>query len=298
MRRKRGTLITFTILSSDPKKSAIRFLVPNRWIRWSGAGIVLFAAAFCFSTYMNIHQQEKITRLAAELAEEKGKNAQLTQAIGVLEKKSGETIRYLEELAMLEQQVRSYINELPEVIEPTGGVHISLEQSGFENTLDATTKTEALVERYKETLALIGDWKTDLASTPTAWPTVPNVLTSDFGVRQDPFYHSLSFHSGIDIRGYYGTPVFATADGEVVDARYFGGYGNMIKIRHSGEIETVYGHLSAIHVKPGEKVRKGQTIGEIGSTGRSTGPHLHYEVLKNGKPVDPKSYIIDLALKQ
>lgn len=127
--------------------------------------------------------------------------------------------------------------------------------------------------------------------TPSIWPTKSRKVTSSFGYRKDPFTGRPSHHTGIDIGGKYGDPVYATADGVVSFVGYDSSHGNNIIIDHSGGIKTRYMHLSKNLVKKGVKVTKGDLIGQIGSTGRSTGAHLHYEVIKNGKQVDPRPYM-------
>jgi hypothetical protein len=127
--------------------------------------------------------------------------------------------------------------------------------------------------------------------TPSIWPTQSRKVTSSFGYRKDPFTSKASFHEGIDIGGNYGEAVYATADGTVQSAGWHSSRGYNIIINHGNGIKTWYMHLSKILVKTGNKVEKGQHIGKIGSTGRSTGPHLHYEVIKNGRTIDPKPYL-------
>jgi murein DD-endopeptidase MepM/ murein hydrolase activator NlpD len=116
-------------------------------------------------------------------------------------------------------------------------------------------------------------------------------VTSTFGYRTDPFFGRPALHTGIDFRGEYGEPVRATAAGRVVTAGQAGGYGNLVEIDHGSGLATRYGHLSRIAVEAGQWVSAGAVIGAIGSTGRSTGPHLHYEVRVDGAPVDPSRYI-------
>ncbi|MXV51091.1 peptidoglycan DD-metalloendopeptidase family protein [Pedobacter sp. HMF7647] len=131
----------------------------------------------------------------------------------------------------------------------------------------------------------------DVASTPMGYPKVSD-LTSFFGYRSDPFNGGhAEFHPGIDFRGNKGDKVTCTANGTVVSAGWSNGYGNCVRIRHANNYETLYGHLSKINVSEGEKVKVGDNIGLVGSTGRSTGNHLHYEVRKNGKLVNPVNYL-------
>lgn len=120
----------------------------------------------------------------------------------------------------------------------------------------------------------------------------PGTITSTFGHRENPFSgEGIETHKGIDIRAAWGSPVKAMAKGEVEFAGLRGGFGNCIMIKHGNGFETLYGHLSKILVSVGEKIDIGQQIGNVGSTGRSTGPHLHYEIHKNGEKIDPKNFL-------
>jgi murein DD-endopeptidase MepM/ murein hydrolase activator NlpD len=116
-------------------------------------------------------------------------------------------------------------------------------------------------------------------------------MSSPFGVRIDPFLHQPAMHTGIDLRGNLGDPVHATAAGKIVKAGWEGGYGQMVEIDHGEGLSSRYGHLSEIDVTVGQKVRIGQVIGRLGSTGRSTGPHLHYETRINGEAVNPTKFL-------
>jgi murein DD-endopeptidase MepM/ murein hydrolase activator NlpD len=124
------------------------------------------------------------------------------------------------------------------------------------------------------------------AATPSIWPT-HGWLTGTFGGRSDPFSHEPAFHQGLDIATDKGQHVFATADGTVESASYTGDYGNLIVLKHGFGLTTRYGHLSGFTVKPGQTVKRGDVIGYVGSTGRATGFHLHYEILANGKLLNP-----------
>ena len=143
--------------------------------------------------------------------------------------------------------------------------------------------------------ALFNSWKKldqlqdDVIAIPSDKPIRAEVtFTSGFGVRDDPFHRGAAMHPGIDLAGAYGTPIYATADGTVVRAGWnSGGYGNMVELDHGRGITTRYGHMSAVLVHQGDHVTRGQEIGRMGSTGRSTGNHLHYEVRIDGRPVNP-----------
>jgi hypothetical protein len=156
-------------------------------------------------------------------------------------------------------------------------------------------RTQALDGRVSRALEgglspnFAGDW-TVLADAPSIWP-IEGRVTSSFGEREDPFNGEGAFHSGIDISAAYGSPVRATADGEVSGASMGAGYGRQVVLNHGHSVETVYGHLSAVAVLPGQHVIRGQVIGYVGQSGRSTGPHLHYEVRVHNVPVNPHKYL-------
>jgi murein DD-endopeptidase MepM/ murein hydrolase activator NlpD len=133
-------------------------------------------------------------------------------------------------------------------------------------------------------------------NVPSRSPLESARLSSDFGLRTHPVLGGRRDHKGIDLAAPTGTPVYASADGVIGKAEWFSSYGNYIQIEHGGEMETRYAHLSGYAVAAGEQVRKGQLIGFVGSTGRSTGPHLHYEVRVAGHAVDPTPYMVDTQL--
>ncbi len=130
-----------------------------------------------------------------------------------------------------------------------------------------------------------------LKSTPSIAPA-HGLLTSGFGAREDPFTGSYAMHAGLDIAGTVGTEVFAPADGVVIFAGEKTEYGNCVVLDHGRDMTTLYGHLQRFIVKVGDKVTRGQHIAYLGNTGRSTGPHLHYEVRLNGVPVNPRRYVM------
>jgi murein DD-endopeptidase MepM/ murein hydrolase activator NlpD len=146
--------------------------------------------------------------------------------------------------------------------------------------------------KAREASANLADLDTVLAGLPVRFP-VPrrSEITSSFGARADPFFHQLALHSGVDFRGQPGELVRATAAGRVTTASYQGGYGLMVEIDHGKGFVTRYGHLSAIEANTGDIVQPGEVVGRIGTTGRSTGPHLHYEVRVGGEATDPMRYL-------
>ncbi len=162
-----------------------------------------------------------------------------------------------------------------------------------------TRKTEDLIQitlaeetSYADLQEHIQDNISQLRATPSILPA-RGWISSEFGHRMNPFSGRKTFHQGIDIANYTGTPVFAPADGIISFAGPRGGYGNVVQIDHGFGIRTRFGHNSKINVKSGVRVKRGDKISEIGSTGRSTAPHLHYEVVLNGKPVNPRPFILE-----
>ncbi|MDQ8729997.1 peptidoglycan DD-metalloendopeptidase family protein [Bradyrhizobium sp. LHD-71] len=152
----------------------------------------------------------------------------------------------------------------------------------FERQLHRINLTRAQIDRLNRTLAVV----------PYRKPVIGQIeFTSGFGIRNDPFLGRPAMHTGLDFRGSTGDPVRATANGKVVTAGWQGGYGKMVEIDHGNALTTRYGHLSQINVKVGEVVRIGQVVGALGSTGRSTGPHLHYETRIDGEAVDPQKFL-------
>ncbi len=169
---------------------------------------------------------------------------------------------------------------------PMGGpfvpVKLPADATPFDRQLYRINLTRAQMDRLNRALALV----------PYRKPVIGEVeFTSGFGIRSDPFLGRPAMHTGLDFRAQMGDPVRATANGKVVSAGWSGGYGRMVEIDHGNGLSTRYGHLSEIDVKVGDTIKIGQVIGEVGSTGRSTGPHLHYETRIDGEAVDPQKFL-------
>lgn len=161
-------------------------------------------------------------------------------------------------------------------------VKLGADAGPFERQLYRINTTRAQVERLNRTLALV----------PYRKPVIGEVeFTSGFGVRSDPFLGRPAMHTGLDFRAQMGDPVRATANGKVASSGWAGGYGRMVEVDHGNGLSTRYGHLSEINVKVGDTIKIGQVIGAVGSTGRSTGPHLHYETRIDGEAVDPQKFL-------
>jgi murein DD-endopeptidase MepM/ murein hydrolase activator NlpD len=184
--------------------------------------------------------------------------------------------------------------------EAGGGPGIRLSSSARERLLQAMQRdldrlsvdgeTEQAVQR--QLAEFLKERRSILACTPSIWP-VKGWVTSGFGYRNSPFTGKRQFHAGIDISTRTGTPIHAPADGVVSFSGRESGYGRMVVVNHGHGMMTRYGHLHKIKVKVGDKLERGTLIGTVGSSGRTTGPHLHYEVLLSGVPTNPRNYFLD-----
>jgi len=152
---------------------------------------------------------------------------------------------------------------------------------------------ESIPQQKEELTQLKDDIKEhqkELAHLPSIWPTKGRI-SSVFGPRRSPISGRLEMHNGLDIAAPRGTPIYATANGKITEAGYNGGYGNVITIDHGYSYKTRYAHLSSFAIEKGDQMQKGDIIGYMGSTGRSTSSHLHYEVLKDGVAINPRDFL-------
>jgi murein DD-endopeptidase MepM/ murein hydrolase activator NlpD len=145
---------------------------------------------------------------------------------------------------------------------------------------------------FRELKTLLEEKRSVLASTPTIWP-VKGLITAGYGYRQSPFTGAREMHEGLDIAAPYGSPILATADGIVSFAGPLADFGNVVFVNHGHGFTTFYAHTSKIRVKEGQSVKRGDVVAYVGTTGRTTGPHVHYEVQVNGLTVNPMKYIVD-----
>jgi murein DD-endopeptidase MepM/ murein hydrolase activator NlpD len=161
-------------------------------------------------------------------------------------------------------------------------VKMPADGNGFERQIYRINLARAQLERLNRTISTV----------PLRKPVTGEIdTTSSFGVRIDPFVGRPAMHTGLDFRGNIGDPIHVTAGGTVTHAGWSGGYGNMVEVDHGNGLSTRYGHLSEIEASVGQVVKVGQVIGRLGSTGRATGPHLHYETRVDGEAVDPERYL-------
>jgi murein DD-endopeptidase MepM/ murein hydrolase activator NlpD len=219
--------------------------------------------------------------------------ARINSALDRVEKRQNTVLAEMEEHADSKvRRMRGVLDDLGVNVAAShahgvGGPFVPLKAPGahagdFDRQLYRVNLARAEADRYQQALVTV----------PVRKPVAGEVdMSSAFGVRMDPFLHRPAMHTGLDMRGDVGDPVHATAAGRVTIAGREGGYGNMVEINHGNGFATRYGHLSEIDVKVGQTVHIGEVIGKVGSTGRSTGPHLHYETRIDGEAVDPQKFL-------
>lgn len=245
-------------------------------------------------------QREEIDALAQQEEELLQETESLLQRVSEVEK-SSEAVRALIGLEESEPE-ESDCSESETENESQGGTssfsRVLSSRSGSDTAARASANVallqEIIPDKSEDLEALkveVKEYQRRLAATPSIWPTRGRIV-SGFGMRRSPFNRRrFEFHEGVDIAAPRGTPIYAAASGTVLIAAHRGAWGNMVKIGHGYGYRTLYAHMSRRIVREGERVEKGQLIGYVGSTGRSTGPHLHYEVHVHGVPVDPRGYL-------
>ncbi|HEY8927542.1 MAG TPA: peptidoglycan DD-metalloendopeptidase family protein [Mucilaginibacter sp.] len=242
------------------------------------AVITILTLAVIYLSHQNELQQQEKQKLVAQLAKLKGQ----IPPPDIEAKKATTAQSYIQSIEAKLQTINDYLRK-------RGLKGFSTKSVGGNGNAEAPKLTD------EETYSMYDEYLNRLvhtvAFTPMGYPRVSS-LTSYFGYRSDPFNSSnAEFHPGIDFKGARGDEAKCTATGKVVFAGWYGGYGNCVRIAHANDFETLYGHLSRITVKVGQQVTVGQKIGEVGSTGHSTGTHLHYEVRKNGKAINPAKFL-------
>jgi hypothetical protein len=256
----------------------------------------LFLLADYFDTRVDQARLEQLTwenkLLSDQFTELEQSIASLKDNYGTLVAKE-EAIRTIFDLPEIDPEVR-----MLGVGGPTDPAMEQVTPSTAE-AMEVTTDVDELLrlskferDRYQEVYDLLENKRDRLDHMPSIMPT-RGYFSRGFGYKDDPFTGFKQFHSGLDIANRRGTPIHATADGKVVSVQVNGGMGKMIAIDHGYGYKTRYGHLDKYNIKVGQAVKRGDIIGYMGNTGYSTGPHLHYEVLYHGKPVNPFKFILN-----
>lgn len=253
--------------------------------------IVAFAFRFLDSP------KEKLLRMQYERSQEDlqlitGRVKEMDNRLRQLEVRDNEVYRTIFEATPIPDSARQKQLELEKEIRLVSSMDDNELAYSIFNTLNVISARIVSQERsYKEIEGMLRNKEKLLASTPAIQPVANKDLkrvASGFGSRIDPVYKTIKFHAGLDFAAPQGTPIYATADGRVTTAGNTGnGYGNHVEINHGFGYETLYGHMVRVKVRVGQVIKRGEVIGWVGSTGKSTGPHLHYEVHKVGRPLDP-----------
>ncbi|MDB5197571.1 MAG: peptidase [Flaviaesturariibacter sp.] len=237
--------------------------------------------------------------LQAENARLKDRYADLNKEVGEiqlkmseLEKRDNNVYRSIFEATPIPDSARAKAMEQEQEIAKVERMEGDELVRSIKTSLQNLTSRMAVQEKsYKEILTLVNNKEKLLTATPAIQPVSNadlNRIASGFGVRIDPIYKTPKMHAGLDFSAPQGTPIYATADGRVTTAGNTGnGYGNHVVIDHGYGYETLYGHMVRVKARRGESIKRGEIIGYVGSTGKSTGPHCHYEVHKNGRKLDP-----------
>ncbi|MES1224066.1 MAG: M23 family metallopeptidase, partial [Bacteroidota bacterium] len=216
----------------------------------------------------------------------------MQQQMTELEKRDNGVYRAIFEANPIPDSARAKeLEKRLEVAKIEGMKNNELSSSIISSMNNLSARISAQTASYNELNGLLKNKENILAGTPAIQPVSNKDLSriaSGFGYRIDPIYKTTKMHPGIDFTAPQGTPIYATADGVVKMAGFSdGGYGNHVIINHGYGYETLYGHMVRVKAKAGQKVKRGEVIGYVGSTGKSTGPHCHYEVHKNGQKIDP-----------
>ncbi|WP_409342389.1 peptidoglycan DD-metalloendopeptidase family protein [Paenibacillus sp. MBLB4367] len=314
---------TFTVMIiPDANRSVIRFRMPPFAV-WAAAAVILcilFFAVVIYGKYANIllHNAKLQSELSGRALTYQQTVSDKDEAIEKLQNEVVELSQHADQMIKKVQEIEKFEDDLRTLsdIDAGSGKAVSAAETapvgtGIGGTLIPVQDEEIarLSKDAKQTYHLLSERMNELQSsltvikqkvlekqeqlriTPSIYPADIHTVSSGYGYRKDPFTFKLSFHSGIDFAAHAGDPAFVTADGVVVSTGSDNLHGNNVVVEHASGIRTWYMHLSKILVNQDDNVKKGQKIGLVGSTGRSTGPHLHYEVIVNGQTVDPRPYL-------
>jgi murein DD-endopeptidase MepM/ murein hydrolase activator NlpD len=299
------TQIFTVMVVSDHSQAIRRFRVPRRWLRnaaYAGGGVALVAL-------LTIGHYFALLGASSENAVLKEENAQLRSQILLVQEKVAHISATLDRVERFDAKLRTAVTQLqdPErnlAIGPVGSAEVEPTIPGPAPAAEANltalpgklSSLETEASRQEQSLRELQEYFDDqrslLASTPSIWPA-RGWVTSDFGTRLDPWTADRKMHEGLDIATPHGQPVFSPSDGTVVFAGTENGYGKVLVIDHGYGVKTRYGHLSEITVHLGDHIKRGDRVAAVGNTGRSTGPHLHYEVRVNGIPENPRKFILE-----
>lgn len=271
-------LYAFIIARTSRSRSRIRRIcVHKRWLKVSAlAGLVVLCAAL-YGIYA-LTQHIRHLGVEQENAQLRAENEKQRQQLDNLNNR----VEAVEDASRRLVEMSGVNHDQQPILNGAGGPFLPLDEASAVEY--KTNQLEQELRAYEVVLR-------ERSTVPSIWP-VEGTLESGFGGRRNPFGgSSYEYHEGQDIEAEMGTPVVASASGTVTIACAQNGYGNVVYIDHGNGLSTRYGHLSHIDATVGQKITRGEVLGRVGSTGRSTGPHLHYEVRINNQPVSPRPYL-------
>ncbi len=279
--KKDERLYAFIVARTSRSRSRIRRIsIHRRWLKVSAACAAIICCAALYGVY-GLAQQAAHMRIEQENNRLRLENEKQRQQLEKLENR----VDAIEDASKRLSEI-SGVSHAEEGTAPhgAGGPSVSMDEAGIVALEKRAAHLEQAIQTFTSALR-------ERARVPSIWP-VEGELTDSFGGRRNPFGGGSSeFHSGQDIATAWGTPVVATGDGIVIFAGVQNGYGNVVVIDHGNGLTTRYGHLSKIETMEGQEIKRGDMLGRVGSTGRSTGPHLHYEVRINDTAVSPRRYL-------
>jgi murein DD-endopeptidase MepM/ murein hydrolase activator NlpD len=314
------------VIIPDANRSVVRLRIPHIYA-YAVATILMVLILAAITTYfLHLHAVIASSELKSQLA---SATSQLNETVSTKNQAIEQLQNKVIQLSQQADQMNTKVDEMKKLesdlqkitqIDPTatkdkevtkpedpstlpvhgeGGAMLPVSQDEILKLGDQTESAmnnlsqeiDVLRSNFSVTKQKVEEKQNMLRNTPTLWPTTSKVITSGFGYRTDPLTHAPSYHPGVDIGASENSPVYASADGKVIRTGSDIFHGNNIVIEHANSLHTWYMHLNKILVNQGDSVIKGQNIGLVGSTGRSTGPHLHYEIQKNGTSIDPKPYL-------
>ena len=260
--------------------------------------VSLVTSSLCLSTFFSVQyftslsQTHELTKLRTENRDLQVANESFSKSVETLRTQLRTVEDRTRKLAIIAEMS---ISTLDETAQGGAGGLRSDDKIGnpFRDDIDKMSFRSNRLERDLSVLEQKFVAQSQLLSSTPSLAPVRGILTDGFGGRHDPFTGEPGTHNAIDISSAVGQPVRAPADGIVVKSEWEGGYGNVVYVSHGYGYSTRYGHLSGFSVRPGQRIKRGDIIGYVGSTGRSTGPHLHYEVRLNNNPVNPLEYILN-----
>jgi murein DD-endopeptidase MepM/ murein hydrolase activator NlpD len=299
------TQVFTVIVVSDHSQAVRKFRLPRKWLQnvaYVGAGVALVGL-------LTVGHYFALLGASSENAVLKEENAQLRSQILLVQEKVAHISATLDRVERFDAKLRTAVTQLqdPErnlAIGPVGDTESDAAIPGPAPAAEANltalpgklSSLETEASRQEQSLRELQEYFDDqrslLASTPSIWPT-RGWVTSDFGTRIDPYTAERKMHQGMDIASPHGQLVYTPSDGSVVFIGTENGYGKVLVIDHGYGVKTRYAHLAEIHVRLGDRVRRGDKVAAVGNTGRSTGPHLHYEVRVNGIPENPRKFILE-----